>query len=148
MWNPFAKKKPAAPPFPTDSDEVGAVFAAYMRNQAPMDFFFEFYIMDVIRALPESTQRAIDQFAVDEIEESDWRAMVRRELNLSDTFDIAAQDLWFRNSDTLKAQGEEYHPWEYAQELADAYFDDDSEVDVWPEGALEDAKARIALRTP
>lgn len=148
MWNPFARKKeePQIPPFPKTLEQAEAIFFAYARDERPMDFLFEFYVMDVIGELPAETRAALDQLGTEVVNTPDWRSMVREDLHLSETFDIAALDLWYRNSDSLREQGESYHPWEFAIELADQYFADDSHVDVWPEGALEQAKERIAAR--
>lgn len=147
MWNPFARKKaPQSPAFPVTMDEAEDIFVAYLRNEVPMDFFFEFRVMEIIGALPEPTVSAIDSLGADVFEDSDWRTAVCEDLELSETFDIAVLDLWYRNVDILAARGEDYHPWEFARDFEDQYFADDSLVDVWPDGALDEAKARIAER--
>jgi hypothetical protein len=151
MWNPFARKSepqaPQFPPFPESLDDVYSLLAPYMKDERPMDFFFEFYIMEVIGALPAQSIAALDAFSAehgDIFATGDWRAEVRTSLNLSDTIDVAILDLWYRNSDTVREQGDKYHPWHFAINFADEYFADDSQVDVWADGALEAAKARIA----
>lgn len=138
---------PEMPPFPASLDEVHDAIAPYMAQKRPLDFFFEFYVMEVIGQLPPETIAALDSFSneyPDIFETGDWRSEVRSGFELSDTIDIAILDLWYRNSEIALQRGTVYHPWHYAINFADNYFADGSQVDVWPGDALEAAKERIA----
>jgi hypothetical protein len=75
---------------------------------------------------------------------SEWRAVLRETLHLSDTIEVAILDLWYRNRDALRKQGQEYEPIAFSQDFTDNYFAENSKVDVWPDGALDAARKRIA----
>ena len=67
MWKPFARwgRSPRdlqPSPFPTSLDAVHSALAPYLRDEKPMDFFFELLIMEVIGALPRETAKALDEF--------------------------------------------------------------------------------------
>jgi hypothetical protein len=153
MRNVFARRRqrePELPPFPSKPEEFKGLLVAYARQQRPMDLFFEFYIMEVIGQLPAESLAALDSFAAQNpklVADGEWKAMVRRDLRLSETIDIAILDLWYRNSEIAGQQGITYHPWHYAINFSENYLAEDSQVDVWPDGALEAAKARIAEHT-
>lgn len=49
-----------------------------------------------------------------------------------------------RDRETVRRQGDDYHPWQYACDFTDNYLAEDSQVDVWEGDALERAKALIA----
>lgn len=152
MWNPFARRGRSprdlqASPFPTSLDAVHSALAPYLRDEKPMDFFFEFLIMEVIGALPRETAKALDEFTrenVEAFETGDWRSEVRVGFGLSDTIDIAILDLWYQNDGVRRQQVDRYYPWRFARDFSAEYFSNDGEIDEWPEGELEAAKARIA----
>jgi hypothetical protein len=81
----------------------------------------------------------VSKCAVDE-----WRATTKVNLTLSDTIEIAILDLWYRNREIARAQGVELDPRSFSVHFVDYYYKDDSKVDQWGPGALEDAKVRIA----
>jgi len=143
-----AYEPPQMPPFPTSLDALYATIAPYYQARRPLDLFFEFFIVDVLGLLPEPTQKAIDELTAKHPSffqgtNGDWRSGVRRALNLSETIDIAIQDLWYRNSQKAMEDGWVYHPWHYAQNFAENYVAEGSRVDVWEGDTLEQAKARI-----
>ncbi len=155
MWNPFARKSDSprdlqSSPFPTSLDDVYSALDPYLRDEKPMDFFFEFLIMEVIGALPRETVKALDEFAgenAEAFETGDWRSEVRVGFGLSDTIDVAILDLWYQNDGVARQLVDRYYPWRFARDFSAEYFSNDGEIDEWPEGELEAAKARIAAHT-
>ena len=136
------------PPFPIDYDGVMATLAPYYKEQRPLDYFFELFIVDALDELPEATSRALNDFSAKhptffEKHNGDWRKHVVAESHLSDTIEIAIWDLWIRNSANAERDGWVYHPWHYAQNFADNYLANESRVDVWEGNALEEAKQRV-----
>jgi hypothetical protein len=63
---------------------------------------------------------------------------------LSETFEVAVLDLWYRNSKIAADRGEILLVRDFAELFVDNCFLDDSQIDVWGPGALEAARARIA----
>lgn len=140
---------PTMPPFPADYDGVMKVLAPYYQQQRPLDFFFEMFVMDVIKKLPPETLAALSDFSAKHPtfftkHGGDWRQYVIKENQLSETIEIAIWDLWIRNSANASRSGWVYHPWHFAQDFAGNYFADGSKVDVWEGNALEEAQKRIA----
>jgi hypothetical protein len=116
-----------------------------------MSAFFEAYILDVIGELSDTRRNAVQAIDLQRAlttTATEWRAVVRESLHLSDTIDIAILDLWYVNKRRLAQQGSACDPAEYAQRFADQYLAENSQIDVWPEGALEAAKKRIAQHRP
>ena len=135
MW-PFSKKtKPA-----TISDHP-----RYAKQ--PINLLFEALVLEIIGHLPDAKRQTLQAMNLQKVfntQATEWRAVLRETLHLSDTIEVAVLDLWYRNRDALRNQGQEYDPVAFSQDFADNYFADDSKVDVWPEGALDEAKKRIA----
>jgi hypothetical protein len=118
-------------------------------KQNPVYILFESYILDVIGHLPEDRSRKLQSMNLQKVfktKASEWRSVLRETLALSSTIDVAILDLWYRNQDLAKAQAVEYTPEHFAVSFTDEYIKDGSQVDVWPSGALEAAKARIEAR--
>jgi hypothetical protein len=139
---------PEMPPFPTDYDGVMTALAPYYKEQRPLDFFFEMYIVDVIDQLPEDTLSALSDFSNKhptffETHNGDWRQYVIEESHLSDTIEVAIWDLWIRNSKNATDNGWEYHPWHYAENFSTNFFAEGSRVDVWEGDSLEQARKRV-----
>jgi len=63
---------------------------------------------------------------------------------LSDTIDVAILDLWYRNREHFAGDDGVIDADWFANIFIDEYYKEGSKVDVWPEGALEAAKMRIA----
>jgi hypothetical protein len=139
---------PAMPAFPVDLPEVTAIFAPYMGEKRPLDFFFEMFVLDVLGELPQPTQRALDELVsvhgIFGAAGGDWRRGLREGFQLSPTIEVAILDLWYRNSAGAAAAGWSLHPWHFAMMFLDNYFADGSHVDVWHGNALELARERIA----
>jgi hypothetical protein len=114
----------------------------------PIYLLFEHYIMDVVGQLPPEKSASIQAMNLQKVfntKASEWHASLREALALSQTIDIAILDLWYRNQDIAQSKGIEYPSRQFAMDFTDEYFKDGSQVDVWPPGALEAAKQRIAI---
>lgn len=112
----------------------------------PSYIFFENYILDVLGYLPAEKSLKIQAMNLQRVfgtKESEWHAVVKEALGLSGTIDIAILDLWYRNQEIASKQGMVYEASAFAIDFTDQYMKDGSQVDVWPQGALEAAKARI-----
>ena len=158
MW-PFkrtSKPGPSGPPSAASPPTVPAPSAATSLPEAtqphprygdnPMNLLFESLILDVIGHLPPDRAAGLERMRFHEIlktRATGWRAATRESLHLSDTIDTAILDLWIRNSAASEREGAIYLPLHFAQDFVDHYYEDDSKVDVWPEGTLQAAKARI-----
>ena len=150
MWNQSdnqnPEEEPVFPPFPTTSDEVWDVLGPYYDAGIPLDFFFEFFVMDVIGALPPVTVEAMDAFSAENPEAfgPGWRENVRTMLALSESIDVAILDMWYRELQSRSLEDGEYHPWQFALDFSAAYLADDSAVDTWSHAEYQEAKARVA----
>ena len=116
----------------------------YKEN--PIYLFFESYIRSVIGQLPPERESAIAGMNLQKVfrtDASEWRAVVREVLHLSETIDIAILDLWYRNREHFRDDSGAYDAIWFSQVFTDEYMKDASQVDVWSSGALEAAKARI-----
>lgn len=117
------------------------IFDIPRYKENPSDIFFDHFVMDVIGMLPPGMSEKLD--AALSTSEGNWRQKTKETVNLSDTIEIAILDLWYRNSAVLEARGEFYDPYHFAVNFVDAYFADDSQVDVWPGNSLEAAQRRV-----
>ena len=118
----------------------------YKEN--PIYLFFESYIQDVIGHLPAEKLKVIQDMSLQRVFKTkavDWKSVIRETLHLSDTIDIAIQDLWFRNRDGFKDDAGRPDPIWFSQIFTDRFMEDGSKVDLWPPGALDAAKERIRL---
>lgn len=116
-------------------------------EEAPIKRFVDIYVMAVIGALPAEIRLKMDRLDLQSVfktKASEWRQVLRETLALSETFDTAILDLWFRWTDAALAQGKDYPPEQFAAGFTDNYFAEDSKIDVWLPGALEAAHARIS----
>jgi hypothetical protein len=118
-----------------------SIFDIPRYKENPSDIFFDHFVMDVIGMLPPEMSDKLDTAL--STSGGNWRQKTKELINLSGTIEIAILDLWYRNSAALEARGELYDPYHFAVNFVDAYFADDSQVDVWPGNALEAAKSRI-----
>jgi hypothetical protein len=138
MW-PFRQRKPKAVKYdPTER----------YRTQ-PMNLFFEALILDVLGELAPDREAEIDRLNLPtrlNTASATWRGAVRESLHLSDTIDVAILDLWHTNREVLKTAADRYTAEDFARDFADKYFEDGSQIDVWPDDALQQAKWRLAKR--
>jgi len=116
-------------------------------EEAPIKRFVDIYVMAVIGALPAEIRLEMDRLDLQSVfktKASEWRQVLRETLALSETFDTAILDLWFRWTDAALAEEKVYPPEQFAAGFTDNYFAEDSKIDVWLPGALEAAHARIS----
>lgn len=129
------------------STQAGDVPAVDRYKDAPLKRLVEAYVLDVIGALPPASEATMERLNLQRVlktRASGWRQALRESLHFSDTFDTAILDLWFRWQDAARSEGKSYPPEQFAAQFADNYFEDGSQIDVWPPGALEAARHRIA----
>lgn len=138
----------AMPPFPVKAQEKTMNVLDQPRyKDNPVYLFFENYILDVIGQLPSEKSKSIQTMNLQKVfktKATEWHESLREALGLSPTIDFAILDLWYRNQDIAHAQGIDYHAQQFAMNFTDEYMKDGSQVDLWPSGALEAAKQRIA----
>jgi hypothetical protein len=108
----------------------------------PVFYFVEQVVVDTIEGLPMEQQQRIAETI--EVDVSGWRAKVKELAVLSDTFEIAVLDLWYRNSRIAAERGDALTAHDFSLLFVDNYYLDDSQIDVWGPGALESAKSRVA----
>ena len=119
--------------------------ARYKSN--PMNILFENFILDTIQHLPQEKVDLLNKMNLAKVfntEEMDWKLIIKKVLNLSDTIEIAIMDLWYRNSEIAQNQNVDYHPVQFARDFVDNFYKEDSKVDVWDADSLEQAKQRIS----
>jgi len=107
-----------------------------------MYFFVEQLVVDTVQGLPQEHQQFIAQTIQTDL--TGWRRKVKEISTLSETFEVAVLDLWYRNSRIAAGRGDSLNAHDFAQLFVDNYFVDDSQIDVWAPGALEAAKERVA----
>ena len=115
-------------------------------SENPIYIFLESYIQDVIGYLPQDKSDSIQQMNLQKVfntKASEWREALKETLHVSDTINIAILDLWYRNREHFKTENDEYDSIWFSQIFTDEYMKEDSQVDLWPEGALDAAKQRI-----
>ncbi|MFD1088225.1 hypothetical protein N7V09_11635 [Shewanella seohaensis] len=115
-------------------------------GENPIYIFFEAYIQDVIGFLPREKSESIQRMNIQKVfgtQASEWHSVIEETLHLSKTINVAILDLWYRNREHFRTESGEYDPVWFSQIFTDEYMKDDSQVDVWPEGALEAARERI-----
>ncbi len=119
---------------------VESIFEIPRYKENPIYLFFEAYILDTIgKRPPEMDLDDMDVAGMFDLKEPmGWKDAVKVVLNLSDTIDTAILDLWYRNRKHYD------DPRHFAINFVDEYYRDNSLVDVWPPGALDAAKERIA----
>lgn len=152
MWNLFGRKSESpqvqqASPFPLSLSDVYAAIEPYMNQEKPMDFFFEFYIMDVVGVLPQKAVDALDEFVAENaeaFEAGSWRSEVTIGFELSDTIDIAILDRWLEKGGPARYEVDPYYPLRFATDFSAEYFSYEGTIDEWSKESLAAAKARIA----
>jgi hypothetical protein len=116
------------------------------RYQAnPAYLLFENYILDVLGFLPPEKARLMQNMKLQNIlhtNASEWHQALQEGLALSDTIDIAIIDAWLTKS--AQNTAEAYVPLQFAMDFTDAYMQEASQVDVWTEQSLAQAKQRVA----
>jgi predicted DNA-binding protein (UPF0278 family) len=116
-------------------------------KQNPTAVFFENYILGAIGQLPAEKAESIQSMNLQKVfktQATEWRAVLREALDLSETIDIAILDLWFANQEIADAKGIWYSPEQFAMNFVDEYLKEGSKVDVWNPGSLNAARERVA----
>jgi hypothetical protein len=133
-------------PSPQD-DEKNMSPLDHPRYKAnPIYLIFECYIEDTIGHLPENKSKTLQDMNLQKVfktKATDWRAVIRETLHLSDTIDIAIQDLWYQNRGAFMDENGRADTYVFSQVFTDELMEDGSILDVWPPGALDAAKKRI-----
>ena len=108
-----------------------------------MDALFKQYIKDTLGALTIAKYDGLNElklYKTFKMPECDWKEVVAKVLDLSETIDIAIWDLWIK----FEKRGYDYSVNEFAEDFIVHYYKDDSKVDVWQDSEqLEMAKQRI-----
>ena len=115
-------------------------------GENPIYIFFEAYIQDVIGFLTKEKSESFQQMDIQKVfgtKATEWHEVLEETLHLSETIQVAILDLWYRNREQFKTESGDYDPVWFSQIFTDEFMKDGSQVDVWPEGALEAAKLRI-----
>ena len=118
------------------------------KTDMNIDVFFKAFILDTLKKLPTEKNELIENMNLDKIfttDFNDWKKTIKKVLNLSDTIEIAIKDLWLRNSEISKNNGDELTAEQFADLFIENYYVENSKVDVWEsESDLNNAKKRIS----
>ena len=115
-------------------------------QETPVYLFFEKYILNVIGKLSQDKIEILQQINLQDTfstQNSEWKEVIREVLKLSSTIDIAILAYWYKKLDISQAQGIEIDPEQFSKEFVDAYFEENSVLDVWTEKTLIEAKELI-----
>ena len=115
-------------------------------KDTPVYLFFEKYILNVIGNLPADKQEILKNINLQEIfntQSSNWRDAVREVLHLSSTIDIAIIYQWHVYLEKMHAENQEPDAQVFSLSFVDSYFSEDSDIDVWTEESLMQAKEYI-----
>ncbi|HTU67514.1 MAG TPA: hypothetical protein VMF52_16310 [Steroidobacteraceae bacterium] len=124
-----------------ESDAEPDVFTIPRYRDNPEVIFIEMYVHDTIAPLPPEFVACIAERLG--CTEETWRETVQAASKLSNTFDIAVLDLWYRNAEIARSQGFELIPLEFSRMITDNYMAHDTQIDVWLPGAFDAAVERI-----
>jgi hypothetical protein len=133
-------------PSPQDIERNGTPLDHPRYKANPIYLILECYIEDTIGHLPEIKSKTLQDMNLQKVfktKASDWKAVIRETLRLSNNIDIAILDLWYLNREQFEDDNGKPNSYLFSQVFTDDYMADGSQVDVWPPGALDDAKERI-----
>lgn len=118
------------------------------KTDMNVNVFFKAFILDELKELPTEKRDMIEKMNLDKVfstDFNDWKKTIKKILNLSDTIEIAIKDLWLRNSEIAKNEGNELNADQFADLFIENYYAENSKIDIWGnETDLSDAKKRIA----
>lgn len=118
------------------------------KTDMNINVFFKAFILDTLKELPTEKSDLIGNMNLDNVfstDFNDWKKTIKKVLNLSDTIEIAIKDLWLRNSEISKSNGDELTAEQFADLFIENYYVENSKVDVWEsESDLNNAKKRIS----
>ncbi|MDH5547344.1 MAG: hypothetical protein OEZ43_17300 [Gammaproteobacteria bacterium] len=113
----------------------------------PVLLFFEKYVLDVLGELERKQKKILDELDLQSVfktKSSKWRDVIAEVLKLSDTITIAILDEWYKYIDRQEMRGKNADVELFTRKFADAYFEDSSNIDVWPDQeSLAAAQKRI-----
>jgi len=115
-------------------------------QETPVYLFFEKYVLDVIGKLPQDKIEILQQInlqATFGTNSSEWKDVIREVLKLSTTIDVAILSQWYKKGEIAQEQGNALDPDLFSKEFVDAYFEENSVIDVWTEKTLTAAKEFI-----
>jgi len=115
-------------------------------KDTPVYLFFEKYILNVIECLPDDKEDILQNINLQDIfntQSSNWRDVVREVLHLSSTIDIAIMYQWHLYMEEIHQSEQEADPAGFSRQFVDEYFSEASDIDVWTEKTLMDAKQYI-----
>lgn len=135
MW-PFCKK-----------DKAESILDHPRYKEKPVILLFEIFVLDVIGRLSPEKRDGIQKLNIKKIFKTraeHWKSALREVLHLSDTIETAILDSWYAKMEEHGGSDENIETEMFAKDFTDQYFEEGSQVDVWPEDALEKANERIA----
>jgi len=112
-------------------------------KDTPVYLFFEKYILNVIGCLHTDKQDILQNINLQEVfntQSSNWRDVVREVLHLSSTINLAIVYQWNLYLVHMVETNQEPDPLIFSRKFVDEYFSEDSNIDVWTEESLMDAK--------
>ena len=115
-------------------------------QETPVYLFFEKYVLDVIGGLSQEKIDILQQInlqATFGTKSSAWKDVIREVLQLSSTIDIAILDQWYKTREAAQIQNIPLDTNDFCKDFVDAYFAENSHIDVWTEKSLDEAKKHI-----
>ena len=112
----------------------------------PLLVILENYVLDCIGALPLDKQQEVAAVVQRVWGGTDWKASVRRELELPDSLDDHVRELWRRTREIDRQNGTELHFVQFAKMYVDANFARLIDKNAVTSCPLAPARATIAGR--
>ncbi len=113
----------------------------------PVLLLFEIFVLDTIGRLSAEKRKGIQELHIKKLfntKAEHWKPALREVLQLSNTIEVAIQNSWISRLSENGDTDENIDVEAFAREFTDHYFAQNSQVDVWAEGTLKQAKERIA----
>ena len=115
-------------------------------KDTPVYLFFEKYILNVIGCLAADKQDILKNINLQEIfntRSTNWQDVVCEVLHLSSTIDIAIMYQWHLYLEKMQDTAEEVDAVKFSKQFVDDYFSEDSDIDIWTDESLMQAKKYI-----
>lgn len=131
----------------TNKEKTETILDNPRYKDKPVLLLFEIFVLDATGRLSTEKRKGIQELNIKKIfntKAEHWKPALREVLQLSNTIEVAIQNSWVSRLSENGDSDENLDADVFAKEFADRYFAQDSQVDVWAEGALEQAKERIA----
>lgn len=129
------------------NDKPEAIFEDPRYKEKPVLLLFEILVLDVIGRLSPERRQGVQELNVQKIfntKSEHWKSALREILQLSTTIETAILNTWYTKLDENGGTDENIDTEAFSKEFSDRYFEEGSQIDTWPEGALEKAKEFIA----